>query len=128
MLSHRFSLASCLPKDNNSQTLCVLPTMREITRPNVWTMLDHCCTLGFPFPAPFDSQITIKIEFPASLSLSGIPGVFEVSKPSSQGLLRIDRVKGDAPEKRKSTIDYKTLIASAESVAVAGDPVSSTGQ
>lgn len=39
MLSHRFSLASYLPKDNNSQTPCVLPTMRELTRPNFWTML-----------------------------------------------------------------------------------------
>jgi len=46
-----------------------------------------------------------------------------VSKPSSQGLRQIDRVKGDAPEKPKSTIDYEALIESAESVAAAGDLV-----
>jgi len=123
VLAHPLSLASCQPKDNKPQTHYVLPAMKEFTKPNLWAMLEYDCSLGLPFPAPFDSHIMIGIGFSASLSSKGIPGLFWVSKPSSQGLRQMDRVKGDVPEKPKLTIDYKALMESAKSLAAAEDIV-----
>lgn len=85
--------------------------------------LDQYCNIGFPLPAPSDSQIRTSIETPASLSSKGIPEIFCMSRPLFQGVRQMDRVKGDVKEKPKVVIEYKVLVEYADSLAAAGDLV-----
>ncbi len=86
-----------------------------------FAMLDHYCNRALPVAAATTSQVVTGVATPASLKLRGIPEIFWMSKPLFRNLRQMDRVNKDHTDDSKPGLDFKDLIASADSVASAGD-------
>lgn len=86
-------------------------------------LLDHYCDPTLPLPTPSDSQIVTGISTPASLKSKGVAEIFWMSKPLFQNRRQMDRMTVTASETSDSTIDYQTILATATSIAAAGDIV-----
>ena len=86
-------------------------------------MLEYFRNPALPQPKPSTSQIITGISTPASLKSKGIAEIFWMSKPLFQNLRQMDRVTGSTSEASESSVDYKTILISAKSIAAARDAI-----
>lgn len=86
-------------------------------------MLDYFCNPALPVSAPTKSQVVTGVAPPASLKSRGIAEIFWMSKPLFRHLRQMDMAKKDHSDDSKPGVDFQALIASADSVAAAGNLV-----